>query len=114
MSEALERRIDTELSRLTFIDPHTHIDPKAPAARSLSDLLGYHYYTELVHSAGISREKIEGIGLSDVERMATIVEGLAMLTNTVQYSWLMEIARGLLDLSTIRLDQPHGNRSPMR
>ena len=95
MSEALERRIDTELSRLTFIDPHTHIDPKAPAARSLSDLLGYHYYTELVHSAGISREKIEGIGLSDVERMATIVEGLAMLTNTVQYSWLMEIARGL-------------------
>jgi glucuronate isomerase len=94
-SAALVARIDGELSRATFVDPHSHIDPLAPSARSLADILGYHYYTELVHSAGVPRADIEGPGLDEETRVARIVAGLSCLTNTIQHAWLMEIARDL-------------------
>lgn len=94
-SAALVARIDGELATATFVDPHSHIDPLAPSARSLGDILGYHYYTELVHSAGVPREAIEGPGLDEEARVARIVAGLGHLTNTIQHAWLMEIARDL-------------------
>ena len=94
-SAALLARIDGELAKATFIDSHSHIDPHAPSARTLADILGYHYYTELVHSAGAPREAIEGPGLDEESRVARIVAGLTHLTNTIQHAWLMEIARDL-------------------
>ena len=95
MATEIAARLEAELARAAFVDPHSHIDPHAPAARSLSDILGYHYYTELVHSAGVPRNSIEGAGLSADARVANIVAGLGALTNTIQYAWLMEIARDL-------------------
>ena len=103
-SVALAARIDRELSRATFVDPHSHIDPHAPSARSLADILGYHYYTELVHSCGVPREAIEGPGLDEGTRVARIVDGLAALSNTIQHAWLMEIARDLFGFAGDRLD----------
>lgn len=103
-SVALAARIDHELSRATFVDPHSHIDPHAPSARSLADILGYHYYTELVHSSGVPREAIEGKGLDEETRVARIVEGLGALDNTIQHAWLLEIARDLFGFAGERLD----------
>jgi len=103
-SAALSARIDDELSRATFVDPHSHIDPLAPSARSLADILGYHYYTELVHSSGVPRGQIEGAGVDEETRIEKIVGGLGRLSNTVQYAWLMEIARGLYSFEADSLD----------
>jgi glucuronate isomerase len=103
-SHALRATIDAELSKVSFVDPHSHIDPQAPAARSLNDILGYHYYTELVHSAGTPREAIERAGIAEDDRVAAVVAGLGSLTNTVQYSWLMEIARDLFGFTPPHLD----------
>ncbi|MBM3955654.1 MAG: amidohydrolase, partial [Planctomycetes bacterium] len=47
MSDPVAAGILDRLEVATFVDPHSHIDPHAPAARSLADILGYHYYTEL-------------------------------------------------------------------
>jgi len=102
-STALVARIDGELSAATFVDPHSHIDPVAPSARSLADILGYHYYTELVHSAGVPRDEIEGPGLDEEARVARIVAGLGNLTNTIQHAWLMEIAHDLFGFQGERL-----------
>ena len=55
----LRQRLFDELDALVLIDPHTHIDALRPASRTLADILGYHYYTELAHSAGMPREQIE-------------------------------------------------------
>ena len=55
MSLELRSQIYEELSSFDFIDPHTHIDALKPASETLADILGYHYYTELAHSAGMSR-----------------------------------------------------------
>ncbi len=48
-----------EINRIPLIDPHTHIDPLRAASRSLDDILGYHYYTELAHSAGMDKAPLD-------------------------------------------------------
>ncbi len=53
MSLELRQRLFAELDALVLVDAHTHINPHQPAAQSLADILGYHYFTELAHSAGM-------------------------------------------------------------
>lgn len=93
MSQSLRDRLFDEIDRIELIDPHSHIDPHAPAAKTLADILGYHYYTELAHSAGLPRVQIEAPGLSERQRVETLVPSLAALENTIQYSWLIELSR---------------------
>ncbi|MCP6769795.1 hypothetical protein NL529_33610, partial [Klebsiella pneumoniae] len=68
MSQALTQRILTELNGIRLIDPHSHINPHAAASKTLADILGYHYYTELAHSAGLPRNAIEEHGLAPKEK----------------------------------------------
>lgn len=93
MSRELRRRIYDELDALRLIDPHTHINPLEPASRTLADILGYHYYTELAHSAGMPKAEIEQPGLEPRERVARLMANLGPLDNTIQFSWFLEIAR---------------------
>lgn len=79
------------LRQITLIDPHTHINPHDPASHTLADLLGYHYYTELAHSAGMPKSRIEAAGLAPRELVGRLVEGLGRLSNTAQYAWLLDI-----------------------
>ncbi|MDA7978628.1 MAG: glucuronate isomerase [Pirellulales bacterium] len=95
MSQELRQRIFAELDAISLIDPHTHINPHAPVARDLGDILGYHYYTELAHSAGLARVQIEEHALPPKAKVARLAEVLPRLDNTVQYSWLIEIAQRL-------------------
>ena len=103
MSQELRKRIFEELQSVTLIDPHTHINPHSPASTSLADILGYHYYTELAHSAGMSRVAIEESGIDAKERVARLVANLQPLENTIQYSWLIELAQQLCGFEDDRL-----------
>jgi glucuronate isomerase len=103
MSDQLRKRLFDELDSLVLIDPHTHINPHRPASTTLADILGYHYYTELIHSAGMPRERIEEAGLSPKELVARLVGGIEPLENTVQYSWLIEIARKFFGFTDERI-----------
>ena len=93
MSLELRSQIYEELSSFDFIDPHTHIDALKPASETLADILGYHYYTELAHSAGMSREAIEEAELDPKEKVERLVTNLEPLQNTIQYSWFIEMAQ---------------------
>jgi glucuronate isomerase len=92
----LESRLLDEIGKIPIFDPHSHINPNAPAARSLDEIIGYHYYTELSHSAGMDKANLAA-EKSPAERVAAIAEWLPSLENTVQYSWLLEIARTFFD-----------------
>ena len=81
-----------EMSRWPIFDPHTHIDPRRPAARHFDEILGYHYYTELAHSAGMPAELVAP-DLDPSTRVANLVSYLDRIDSTVQYAWLLEIAR---------------------
>ncbi|MEO1614448.1 MAG: glucuronate isomerase [Planctomycetota bacterium] len=85
------------ISAIRLIDPHTHINPHSPASTTLADILGYHYYTELVHSAGMPRAEIEEPGLSRRELVGRMVHGLGNITNTANYHWLIQICQQFFD-----------------
>jgi glucuronate isomerase len=95
MSQSLRDRIYQALDQRTLIDPHTHIDAHHPASTTLADILGYHYYTELAHSAGMPRERIEHPDLDPREKVARLVEYFGAIDNTVQFHWLLEMAQRL-------------------
>jgi glucuronate isomerase len=103
MSFALRQRLFGELDSLSLIDPHTHINPHAPASQTLADVLGYHYYTELAHSAGLPKAAIEEPGLEPKEKVQRLVESLAPLENTIQYGWLIEMVQKLFQVHAERL-----------
>ncbi len=93
MSIELRERLFAELDAIRLIDPHSHISPLQPTAATFADLLGYHYYTELAHSAGMPRDRIEQPGISPQEKVGRLVEWLFTLDNTIQVSWLVELSR---------------------
>jgi glucuronate isomerase len=105
MSASLHAELLQEINSWTLVDPHTHINPLAPASTNFVDLLGYHYYTELAHSAGMPRERIEEPGIDPKEKVRRLVlEGLPHLDNTAQLAWLLEICDKLLGLPIERLE----------
>ena len=93
MSTDLRNRIFEQLDNLVLIDPHTHIDALSPASKDLSEILGYHYYTELAHSAGLARQEIEAPEITPREKVGLLLNNLEPIQNTIQYSWLIEMCQ---------------------
>src|SRR5579883_691126 len=91
----LTRGLEAALVEIQLIDPHSHIDPLNPVSKSLDDILGYHYYTELAHSAGMPQSLL-GNDVPPRERVRAIVRHMERFDNTAQYAWFVEIARTFL------------------
>src|SRR5215472_10382624 len=100
--DQLARDLYDAIVDIPLIDPHTHIDPHRPAARTLDDILGYHYYTELAHSAGMDQAPLAP-AVEPRERVRAILQHAERFDNTVQYSWFLEIARTFLGFQGDRL-----------
>ena len=94
-ADQLVADLTAALDAIPLIDPHSHIDPLAPVSKSLDDILGYHYYTELAHSAGMSQEPL-GKDVSPRDRVRAIVGHMDRYDNTAQYQWFLDIARTFL------------------
>src|SRR3954469_11805412 len=94
-TDALVRDLTAALDAVPLIDPHSHIDPLRPVSRHLDDILGYHYYTELAHSAGMSQEPLRP-DVPPRERVRAILGHMDRFDNTLQYSWFLDIARAFL------------------
>ena len=108
-ADSLVADLNSALSNVALIDPHSHIDPLSPVAKSLDDILGYHYYTELAHSAGMSQAPLA----KDVpprERVREIVKYLERLDNTTQYAWFLDIARNFLGFTGDRISAADADR----
>jgi glucuronate isomerase len=98
----LETRLFEQIAAIRAIDCHSHVPADNPHAHSLGDLLGYHYYTELAHSAGMPAEAVAP-HCSEDERISELVGRLDTFSNTIQYSWLMEAVRDLFAFRADRL-----------
>ncbi|MBN9122925.1 MAG: glucuronate isomerase [Planctomycetes bacterium] len=96
-ADQLVQNLESALSKVPLIDPHSHIDPLAPVSKSLDDILGYHYYTELAHSAGMSQALLAR-DADPRERVREIVKFMDRYDNTAQYAWFVDIARTFLGL----------------
>src|ERR1700716_2163768 len=102
MADTLAQELFREIQAIPLVDPHTHIDPHSPAARGLDDVLGYHYYTELAHSAGMSQAPLKP-DVPPRERVRAILAHVDRYDNTAQYGWFLEIARTFLGYQGERL-----------
>lgn len=89
--ESLVSRLYDEICKIRLLDPHSHVQPHSPVASDFNDVLGYHYYTELAHSAGLPKSDIEDF--QGLQKARNIVGGLRNCTNTIQYSWLVELSQ---------------------
>ena len=94
-ADNLVRDLEQALAAVPLIDPHSHIDPHRPVSGTLDDILGYHYYTELAHSAGMSQAPL-GADVEPRERVRAILGHMHRFDNTAQYAWFVEIARAFL------------------
>ena len=101
-ADRLTADLFTALCEFPLIDPHSHIEPLHPVSKSLDDILGYHYYTELAHSAGMSQGPL-GKDVPPRERVRAILGHMDRFDNAVQYSWFLEIARTFLGFEGDRL-----------
>jgi len=102
---SISHTILESLRDIRLIDPHSHINPHQPASTTLADILGYHYYTELVHSAGTPKAQIESAGLAPRELVKRLVGGLHHLSNTAQHSWLIDICQRFFDFEGDVIDE---------
>jgi glucuronate isomerase len=93
--DSLVEDLLSALAKIPLIDPHSHIDPLKPVSRSLDDILGYHYYTELAHSAGMPQTLL-GRDADPRERVREIIKYMDRYDNTAQYGWFVDIARTFL------------------
>lgn len=105
MSQQATQEILTELESMRLIDPHTHINPHSAASETLADILGYHYYTELAHSAGLAKERIEEPGIDPREKVSRLIPWLKTIENTAQYSWLLEMCRVFFNFDGELIDE---------
>jgi glucuronate isomerase len=102
-TDPLVRELFTEICRVPLIDPHSHINPHRPAARNLDEILGYHYYTELAHSAGMDQAPLAA-HVDPRERVRAILAHMDRFDNTTQYAWFLEIARTFLGFQGERVN----------
>ena len=100
-TDPLVHDLNAEIVKIPLIDPHSHIDPHRPTARTLDDILGYHYYTELAHSAGMDKALLTDV--SPRERVRSLLAHMDRFDNTIQYGWFLEIARTFLGFTGDRL-----------
>ena len=103
MTTSLESTLFNELEQLVLIDPHTHINPHSAASSTLADIMGYHYYTELAHSAGLDKSQIEEEGLDPKTKVGRLVEKLTKLDNTIQVNWLLDMCREFFGFTDDRI-----------
>ena len=102
LHDPLAQQLYAEICQIPLIDPHSHINPHQPTSRSLDDILGYHYYTELAHSAGLEKTAVAQ-GVDPRERVRAIIYQMSCFDNTVQYQWFVEIARAFLNFQEERI-----------
>jgi len=97
MNNALVKQLWQEIDKLPIIDPHTHIRPRHSTALSIAEILSYHYYTELVNATEFQPG---GFPTDDPRRFTkTLLEKLSIISNTVQYDWLLSLAQNLYGIS---------------
>ncbi|MBY0232305.1 MAG: glucuronate isomerase, partial [Gemmataceae bacterium] len=102
--DALAQELFHQIRAIPLIDPHSHIDPHRPAARTLDDILGYHYYTELAHSAGMGQGPLSP-ETPPQERCRAILSHMDRFANTAQYGWFLDICRTFLGFQGDRVGE---------
>jgi len=100
--QKLKAEILNELENIPILCIHSHIDPHNPVAKNLSELVGYHYYTELANSAEFEKGWIN-TDMEPEEIVEKVVAKLHHVDQTAQYSWLIHLSKAFFGFTEERL-----------
>src|SRR5947207_14418257 len=100
-ADQLVQNLESALSKIPLIDPHSHIDPLAPVSKSLADILGYHYYTELAHPAGTG-QAVLAKAIATRERGRETPKFMDRHDDPAQDGWLADMPPPVLTLTRPR------------
>lgn len=103
-ADGLVQSLTAAFDAIPLIDPHSHIEPLAPVSKSLDDILGYHYYTELAHSAGMPQTWLSQ-DTAPRDRCREIIRYMDRYNNTAQYRWFVEICKNFLGFAGDRVTE---------
>lgn len=100
----LSRDLAAALDAVPLIDPHSHIEPLSAASKSLDDILGYHYYTELAHAAGMPQTCLAK-DFPKRDRCREIIKFMSRYDNCEQSRWFDDIAKSFLGFTGERVTE---------
>lgn len=92
--QSLRNRLRAAIDALRVIDVHTHLRWQQPSAQNLADILGYHYITTELESAGWSYAKFRAAKTPEA-KVATMVPFFPRIANTATWWGFMRMAREL-------------------
>jgi glucuronate isomerase len=102
-SKILYESLLREIKQTPKLDIHTHVKPAAPQARSLYEMMGYHFVTADLDCAGMPEEAVTKNNLTDYERVAKMIPYFKYCRNTGTYLCLEAILKDLY-----RIEDPLG------
>jgi glucuronate isomerase len=100
----LSRDLAAALDAVPLIDPHSHIEPLSASSKSLDDILGYHYYTELAHAAGMPQTCLAK-DFPKRDRCREIIRFMSRYDNCEQSRWFDDIAKSFLGFTGDRVTE---------
>lgn len=87
-------RLLTQVRKIPAVDIHSHIDPRAPCAGRLADLLCYHYILREVQAAALDFDRRLGeLPLAPEERVRNVLPFLRYIRSTATYDALLRVLR---------------------
>jgi glucuronate isomerase len=91
--ELLTKYLYQDLCAIPFVDVHTHLDPRQPAARNLDELLSYRPCMELALATGMEKTML-GANVDPRDRArAVLYQMFDFFPNTTVCQWFVEIVR---------------------
>jgi glucuronate isomerase len=105
MRSELSKRLETEISKMQVIDPHTHLQHKTPSAGIIGNIFGYHYIKMELSTAGMDVEKLMDESLLPDTFVENALPYISRVRNTTTWWGFMTICRALgFEDSTINED----------
>ncbi len=95
MRSELSKRLEAEISKMSVIDPHTHLEHPTPSAGLIGNIFGYHYIKMELSTAGMDVEKLMDDSLPPDEFLKNAVPYIPRIRNTTTWWGFMTICRAL-------------------
>ena len=96
MRSELSKRLEAEISGMSVIDPHTHLQHKTPSAEFIGNIFGYHYIKMELSTIGMDVEKLMDDSLQPDTFLKNALPFIPKIRNTTTWWGFLSWRSGLI------------------
>jgi glucuronate isomerase len=93
MRSELSKRLEMEISGMSVIDPHTHLQHRTPSAQFIGNIFSYHYIKMELSTVGMDVENLMNEKIPPDIRMKNAIPFIPKISNTTTWWGFMTICR---------------------